>query len=653
MKKRFSAVTLIAVLLLSACAQQVTALLPVPATPTQLPLPATATPAAAVAVADFRPEKVDWKTCPTSITEQDGFQCAVIDVPLDYADPAGAQIGIQIVRLPAVVDGMTPLLGPLLVNPGGPGASGIDWAVRDGGFADLVNEVGLSGFDLISFDPRGVGLSGGLYCQSDADIDKYRYPDSTPDDDAEKAFVEEARDAFATACKAKYGESLQHYSTTNTARDMDSIRQAIGADQISYIGFSYGTYLGGVYSNMYPANVRAMVLDGAFQPEGDTLEQTYTTQLSGFEKAMDNWVAWCQVPTNSCAFVAPDVSARWDALWQQYDDNPVTADDGRVANQRTIEDATHNALYGESWWPELGLALAEAEQGDTERLWYIVDTFDERDEDGHYSSSESAFPLIMCASGIVYDAVPDAEALLAKMRAISPRFTRDANAADLAAEDDCYTLLTPPPVSPISNANDVPMVVIGGFNDPATPMRWAEKMTSDLGPNARLVTYSGEGHTALTSATCIDEIASALLVDLTLPDNSTACAPDPDVARPAWWASLPSAPEGATTFDAQTANAYLGLENRNAYSTAYTQTGTTADIVSDLNTAFVAAGYAAEEAFDTFYSAQRAAYTKGKQRVVVIAVGSDVITSDDWSYLAGDVATNEGMVFYIIFAPQE
>ena len=652
MKKMFVTVAFLAVFL-TACANPAaffSAAAPTPApVATTLPAPTVAAPTATLPPVTIA--KADWQKCDAAITEETSFQCAVVQVPLDYAKPEGEKIGIHIIRLPRADTALADNHGPLLVNPGGPGASGIEWFTRSsGGAQDLHDVLGLTGFDIIGFDPRGVGLSGGLYCQSDADIDKYRYPDTTPDDDAEKAFLEEAKASFAKACIATYGDSLSAYSTTNTARDMDSIRQALQADQISFIGYSYGTYLGGVYSHLFPDKVRAMVLDGAFQPEGDSLEERYTTQLIGFEKAMDNWVVWCQDAANACAFAAPDVSARWDALWQQFDDKPVTAEDGRFANQGTIEDATRNALYGQSWWPELGRALAEAEQGNTERLWYIVDTYDERDEEGRYSASESAFPVIICASGILYDAVPDAEGMLAKMREISPRFTRDLRAADLAAPDDCTTMITPPPVSPISNASGAPVIVIGGLNDPATPMRWAEKMTADMGPTAQLVTYSGEGHTALLAATCVDDVAYGLLVDLEQPKGTVACAPDPDVSQPSWWASLPAAPAGAKAFAVSTSNDFMGLEAREAYSTGYAITGNSAAVAGDIDSAFVAAGYTEDEPFEDFYSGQRAAYTKGTQRVVVIVVGADAVATDDWSYLEEEVDAGEGIVFYIAFA---
>ncbi|MFM2031904.1 MAG: Carboxylesterase precursor, partial [Chloroflexota bacterium] len=216
--------------------------------------PATQTPVAAAPTAVIAPSAtarpvsaapLDWQPCDSTITDVADFECAVLTVPLDYAAPDGEQIGIQIIRLPATETSSGAQRLPLVVNPGGPGGSGVEWATRSsGGAADLHAELGLTGFDIISFDPRGVGLSGGLFCQSDAEIDRYRYPDSTPDTPTEEAFLIEARDAFKTACKAKYGDSLQFYSTTNTARDMDKLREAIGADQLSYIGGSIGCAIG-------------------------------------------------------------------------------------------------------------------------------------------------------------------------------------------------------------------------------------------------------------------------------------------------------------------------------------------------------------------------------------------------------------------------
>jgi hypothetical protein len=181
-------------------------------------------------------------------------------------------------------------------------------------------------------------------------------------------------------------------------------------------------------------------------------------------------------------------------------------------------------------------------------------------------------------------------------------------------------------------------------------MRWAEKMTADMGPTAQLVTYSGEGHTALLDATCVDDVAYALLVDLEQPKGTVACAPDPDVSQPSWWASLPAAPSGAKTFGPDVANDLLGIERREGYVSGYAIDGDSATNADTLDAAFGAAGYRVDEPFEEFYSGQRAAYVKGDARVVVIVVGSDAIATDDWSYLESEVEKGQGLVLFIAFA---
>ena len=233
-------------------------------------------------------DSLDWGTCDDEQVTEPTLQCASITVPLDYTNPAGETIDIAMVRVPAKDDRQ----GAILFNPGGPGGSGFDYIAQGGTY--ISSELGLENFDLIGFDPRGVDRSNGIRCLTDAELDKYAYLDDTPDTPEEQALLDEADVAFNAACKAKYGDSLQFYSTANTARDMDAMRAAMGDDTISFLGVSYGTYLGGVYATMFPDRVRALALDSAFEPTGDTIEEQYKTQLVGFEHAFDDWAAWCQ-----------------------------------------------------------------------------------------------------------------------------------------------------------------------------------------------------------------------------------------------------------------------------------------------------------------------------------------------------------------------
>ncbi len=201
--------------------------------------------------------------------------------------------------------------------------------------------MGLDDFDIVGFDPRGVDRSGGISCVSDEVQDKYLYVDPTPDDAAEAQLYDEAKTAIPDACRQKYGDDLVHYSTANTARDMDEIRKALGDEQITFLGISYGTYLGAVYATMFPDQVRAMVLDSAYEPTGDTIEQQYITQLVGFEGAFDNWAAWC-AGDEACPFKAADaaaVGARWDAALRPA--RPRPARGGWAHRQQRHDDVGH------------------------------------------------------------------------------------------------------------------------------------------------------------------------------------------------------------------------------------------------------------------------------------------------------------------------
>ena len=220
------------------------------------------------------PGDLTWGPCEEGIGEP--FECATLAVPLDYDDPAGPTIDLAVIRYPADPEVRE---GAILLNPGGPGGSGYDFASAAAESFDF--EMGLAGrFDIVGFDPRGVDRSGGIDCIDDAgDRRRYLYADDTPDDAVEAAASVAQQMMFGPACREVYGDTLHLYSTENTARDMDMIRAALGDEQLSYIGISYGTYLGGVYATLFPERVRAMVLDSAYEPSGDSEYDQWVTQL--------------------------------------------------------------------------------------------------------------------------------------------------------------------------------------------------------------------------------------------------------------------------------------------------------------------------------------------------------------------------------------
>lgn len=598
--------------------------------------------AMAVSTEDIAVKPIDWHACDDEQVTEPGFECATVYVPLDYADPTGTKLEIAVIRYKA----QSERKGAILYNPGGPGASGFNMVAWMGTY--YVSELGLDEFDFVGFDPRGVERSNGIKCQSDAEIDKYQFGDTSPDTPEEEAFFDEANAAFVAACNAKYGNSLQYYSTANTARDMDVIRASMGDEQISYLGVSYGTYLGAVYANLFPDRVRAMVLDSAFEPNDDSIEEQYTTQLIGFERAMNNWIAWCESET-TCAFHADDVGARWDALYEQYNQQPVTAADGRVTYQGAILRATKAALYAESSWGQLAQALTDAEKGNVTGVWTLVDGYYERDENGRYTSIVHSFDIITCASGFEYDEVPDPTALLATMQQIAPRMSVDMRIDDFEGESGCEELMPIQAAASTGYTGDAPILVIGGENDPATPMRWSEKMRERMGPRAVLLKYTGEGHGQVLSATCVNTAASDALVALTLPADGTVCQPDKEVSEPSWWVNLPRAEQGEQFVSRDQMETDIGISKNDYYATGLIMIGTTDELLTRIHQRLELRGFLRVDiptAPEKTVGKSAYYYIEGESLLVMV-MGSELVSNGEWDYLQSIIPENHGIVFFL------
>ncbi len=473
-----------------------------------------------------------WSSCNDPVAADPALQCATLTVPLDYTKPKGATIDLALIRHPAT----SARTGALLTNPGGPGGSGFDLVAQTA--SDMRERLDLDGFDIVGFDPRGVDRSGGLRCFTDAQMDAVLYLDRTPDTPEERAELKRFDEAITTACTDKYGDTLKHYSTANTARDIDAIRAALGDKTISYFGISYGTYLGALYATMFPDRVRAMVLDSGYEPGGETTEQQLLTQLVGFERAFDNWAAWCEREPGDCPFHTTGVAAAWDALERRLDANPVTHTDGRAANQSVLWTATVASLYSRELWPVLGRALADVQGGDATVLFLLADGYNGRREDGTFTTLHQSNSVIDCASGFRNRPPADLGAFARQIATESPRFGRAWRIEDLTPPCDPSTASVTLP--PLSYRGTAPIMVIGGANDPATPLRWSEELVAALGRDARLVTYTGEGHGFALVSTCVGEQVSALLTTLVKPASGTQCEPDRPAERPQWWASVTS-----------------------------------------------------------------------------------------------------------------
>ncbi len=611
-------------------------------TPATTAAPAT-TAEATTTIAPAEPESsLAWEACDDPIALDPSLECTTLTVPLDYADPEGDTIDLALIRVPA--SGKRE--GAVLTNPGGPGGSGFDFIANAGSTIQLA--LGLDGFDIVGFDPRGVDRSGGLRCLTDAELDATAYLDPTPETPEEQAALDAASDAFTTGCTTKFGDTLRHYSTDHTARDMDSIRAAMGDEQISFLGISYGTYLGGVYATLFPDRVRAMVLDSAYAPEGDTVEQQYSTQLVGFEEAFDDWAAWCQTTPDECSFSSPDVGAAWDALLVELDESPVAHTDGRQANQAVMGTATIAALYSRATWPQLALAFSTVQEGDATALFTLADGYTGRNPDGSYSTQQQSQSIIDCASGFENTPPEDPEALLARLKELAPRFGGLLTVDDLTGDGtgSCDALMPNVEPTEVAFTGDAPVVVVGGTNDPATPIRWAEELTAAMGPNARLVTYTGEGHGFVLAAQCVNEVEGAVLASLELPDEGTQCDPDPDVERPEWWDTIVT-PEGVSDpIDSPELLGALGLGPSIAF-------GEVRDTELDVDTVLDAYDDALSAAGFTPLSRQtppgftQAIYSVGDESFAILALSPDDLAAPELSPLAGLVNPDRTLLVLI------
>lgn len=442
------------------------------------------------------------------------FGCGRLRVPLDYTDPDGADIQLFVIRVH--FGGQRQRIGSLLVNPGGPGGSGLDAAVGLG--LQLPLEL-LRRFDLVGFDPRGVGLSNPLECVSDQLKDRGIALDPDARTAAQYAAQVAVARESAQACSQKYGDALEHYNTEETARDMDLVRQAVGDKKLSYLGYSYGTRLGSVYAQLFPDRVRALVLDGAVDPvQGEVAGAE--TQARGFENAYSQFAADCR-RRPGCK-VGPDAKAFLTALLAAARRAPIRsgkAGETRRATAGHVLLAAVSALYDQNDWADLESALAQAKAGDSADVLALADRYSQRDPSGKYSNIVDASLTINCTDSA--ERVPDAtvRAKLAEWRTKYPLFGTSLALGLLG----CQQWLGPRhPLPRVRAAGSPPILVIGTTNDPATPYASAGVLTRALAHGV-LLTWDGEGHTAYPKTPCVTRAVDAYLIDLRVPRAGTSC----------------------------------------------------------------------------------------------------------------------------------
>jgi len=442
------------------------------------------------------------------------FSCAQIDVPLDYADPSGRTIQIQLLK---VHDSHNHTGNDLVVNPGGPGGSGV--------FAGLslsiqLSEKVLSSFDLIGFDPRGVGLSTPVTCITDAQKDTLNAQSYDIRTASGFAAAKASAANFAQGCNAKYGAALADYNTVQTARDMDRIRQSLGGQQLNYLGFSYGTELGGVYLHLFPENMRVAVLDGAVDPLTDPIT-TFANQIKGFESAFDQFAANC-LTRSACAVLGNPRQAVYQ-LVATANAHPIpsgTVKDPRAATSGLLLTGVEQALYSQDEWTTLGDALVQARNGASEGLLTLADEYNERRSDGTYTNILDANTAINCNDSATGPSDAVISATAQRWATAYPMFGL-TNAQSLFSCQQWQSKRTPVPRPSAPTPQQV--LVIGNLHDPATPYQGAKDLARTLG-NAELLTWDGEGHTSyLSGSACIDNYVNAYLISGTLPPDNTTC----------------------------------------------------------------------------------------------------------------------------------
>lgn len=466
-------------------------------------------PPAAESLEEFYEQQIDWVSCGRD------FECGHVTVPIDYDDPAGATIDLELKKY-----GLASASGMVLINPGGPGGSGVELVE----FAPQVFTSRLrEAREIVGFDPRGVGGSAPITCYDDAELDEwYSTLYDVETEDGWDDYLEALSDYY-DACEEKNPTTLGHVDTISAAKDMDIIRAALGQDHLDYLGFSYGTKLGATYADLFGANVGAFVLDGAvdLSLDGSGLVRG---QLHGFERAYRVFLEDCLIGPD-CPFAGTVDNAYDDTvlLLEQLSERPVdSGDPDRPATEIDLMNAITLTLYATDNWPLLASALTSIRSGDGYEVKFLSDYALERDEDGHYKPGDGAMTAITCLDDPV-TTVPDQEALLAEaeeFEEISPLFGGAFAFGDIA----CALFPIKPAVDPGPvAAPDAPtMVVIGTTGDPATPYEWSEAMVSQL-DDAVLLTWEGEGHTAYGNGSCIDDAVDDFLIDGLLPDDGLRC----------------------------------------------------------------------------------------------------------------------------------
>ncbi|AOS65181.1 alpha/beta fold hydrolase [Actinoalloteichus hymeniacidonis] len=479
-------------------------------------------------LSEFYGQAIEWGSCEdfalapeeSALLNQDGLECGRAEAPLDYADPEGDTISLGLVRRPA--DNETDRIGSLLVNPGGPGGSGV---VAGAGLASAVagTELG-ERFDLIGFDPRGVGTSEpAVRCLTDEEADEDRLITSVDTSPEGVAAAEERLELYVSRCVERSGtDLLAKVGTVDAVKDIDLLRSVLGDEKLSFLGFSYGTSLGSAYADAFPENVRALVLDGAVDPDQDAVDEL-VAQGAGFQQAFDAFAAWC-AGMETCALGGDPAQAAqvFRGLVEPLIDNPLPTQDGRQLSYDDAETAVVQALYTQDLWDPLEMGLTELALGQGDMLILVADLYHGRDGAGKYSNMTDAFNAIRCVDETERMDVETAQEAERRYREAAP-FLDDGREPG-GIRDVCSFWPVEATAEPLEfDVDTLPeTLVISTTGDPATPYQAGVDLAAAL--DASLLTFEGTQHGVfLQGVSCVDEIGIRYLIDLEVPAEDATC----------------------------------------------------------------------------------------------------------------------------------
>lgn len=460
----------------------------------------------------FYSQQLAWQDCDTG-------QCAHLEVPVDYRNPDGNTIKIAVNRRLATGESKR----VLVVNPGGPGGSGVDYA---NAAEAIVSPEVFQSYDIVGFDPRGVARSAPIKCVDDAELDNILGANPFPANDKERAQTQQDAKEFAQDCKENGGELLAHVSTRDVARDMDVLRAALGQDRLDFLGKSYGTFLGATYAELFPSKVGRFVLDGVLAPDLP-LQGVDIGQARGFQRAAEAYLQNCVKKGNCPLGETPEAAQeRLIEFLRGLKTNPLpVSGDARVkeltSGWGTL--AVAMPMYSTSYWPVLTSALRSAiDDKDGTKLMALANAYADRNSEGKYSGNiMQVINAVTCLDRPSSSNLADYQARVPEFQKVSPIWGDMMAYSGVICGQWPYKGEVPP--HKITAAGAPPILVIGTTRDPATPFEWAQTLAEDL-ENGRLVAYDGDGHTAYTSSnSCVDAVVDDFLLQGKVPQGTTNC----------------------------------------------------------------------------------------------------------------------------------